>query len=330
VAGIGAAAGEVSGEPATVDTQTTISAEAGSIPWRGVTGVFKTALGEVTLENGLVLNNVRGDLSLGATSLKLDSVSADLRDGGNFTFDGQLNYSGGVDRPFALTGKMQAEQVEVGALLRRFDPLEQPVMDGAFNFTANLSSEAAHLETLADSLQFDARVTSTGGVLRALGVDISKMVQAGKTVAALGSIFAALNNDSRVGNYAAKLQAATQVAEQLSLLAFDQLNLELSRTTSGDLQLRDLSIISPGLRLLGNGGIQHRDGVPLWLQPLTVRLQMSAREQMATDLAALNLLRTEADALGYLPLVQSVNLSGNLSVVNTDSIRQLLIRALNR
>src|SRR5690606_38884184 len=132
----------------------------------------------------------------------------------------------------------------------------------------------------------------------------------GNALATVASLIGAARGDQQVVKYADRLKAATAVAESLSALTFDQLNLEVSRSSAGDLQIKDMSVLSPSLRILGSGSIAYREAVPLWLQPLLLKLQLSAREEMATNLQALKLLKAEADALGYLPLVQEVNLEG--------------------
>ena len=184
------------------------------------------------------------------------------------------------------------------------------------------------LDELAANSEVNARVSSAGGVLRALQVDVQQYIQTGRTLATVGGLFAALSGNKKIGEQAQRLQALTTVAEQLSVLTFDQLKIELNRLPQGDLELRDLAIISPGVRLLGNGSIHYAEDLSWWLSPLSLNLKVGAREEMGTLLAKLDLVQAEADALGYRPLVRDVTLDGSLQSVGTAELSRLLSRAL--
>ncbi|MCF3649426.1 hypothetical protein [Synoicihabitans lomoniglobus] len=298
--------------------------------WSGVTGIFKTAIGQLILPNGMTLEDVRGDLTVTPDRVEMTGLSADVTSGGSFGLDGQIAFSPDGADAYAAGARIKAQGVEMAPLLRIFQPDTAPVFEGKLNATADITSVVATLDQLADHAAVSAQVTSAGGVLRALGVQVEQYIQTGKTVAAIGGLLAMATGNSRAADYATKVQAVTAVAEQLSVLAFDQLNLEVTRAAAGDVTLSDLSVISPGFRLLGSGRINYQPETPVWLQPLAVSLQLSAREKMATDLTTLRLLRAEPDALGYLPLVQSVKLDGTLAKIGTAEIERLLTRALQR
>ncbi|WP_221030082.1 hypothetical protein [Actomonas aquatica] len=297
--------------------------------WAGWQGTFKTAVGELTLPNGMVLENVRGDIVLDALEVKLDSVSAQVGSGGSVTMQGGLDFDANRPATYAATGAISAESVDVGALLRVIDPTQLPTLEGRLNLTAQLNSAASDLQDLMDQASLEARVTSAGGVLRALQVDVEQYLQTGRTLAAVGGLFAALSGNETLGRRAQRLQTLTTVAERLAAVSFDQLNLEVNRAPGGNMVLRDLAVISPGLRLLGNGSIRYSEDMSWWTAPLALTLQLAAREDVGDMLARLNLVESEADALGYRPLVQAINLDGSLAHVGTAELGRLLSRALD-
>ncbi len=296
--------------------------------WAGWQGTFKTAIGELTLPNGLVLENIRGDIELDASQLNLSGLSASMAGGGEVQIDGGLDYDATRGQNYEAKGQMRAEGVDVGAILRAIDPDQVPTLEGRLDFNADLNSAVNDLADLVGQAAIEARVTSAGGVLRALQVDVQQYIEAGRTLAVVGGLVAALSGNQEIGRRAQRLEALTQVADQLSALAFDQLNLELNRAPGGNLVLRDLAVISPGLRLLGNGSIVYEEGTPIWMTPLALTLQLAAREEIGALLGRLNLTKPDADALGYRPLVQAVHLDGSLSQVGTAELGRLLSRAL--
>jgi hypothetical protein len=152
-------------------------------------------------------------------------------------------------------------------------------------------------------------------------------VKTGQTVAALGALFGAVTGNEKLTQQAQLVQSATRVAERLSLVEFDQLNLNLERQAAGDVVISDLSLISPALRLIGDGRINYREGLAFWLQPLALRMDLSAREDLGLALTRLGLLKSEADALGYLPLVTDFTLDGSLANIGTKELERLLVRA---
>ena len=244
--------------------------------------------------------------------------------------EGALGFDSANAKPYQASGKLQAEGVEMGPLLRSMDPAKLPSLEGRLNVSADLQSEMLDLDQLVANSAFNAHVTSAGGVLRSLQVDVQRYIETGRTLATVGGLFAALSGNKKIGEQAQRLQALTTVAEQLSALSFEQLNLELKRSPQGDLELRDLAIITPGVRLLGNVSIHYAQDMPWWLSPLLLTLKVGAREEMGALLDQLNLVQAEADTLGYRPLIQDVTLDGSLQSVGTAQLERLLSRALTR
>ncbi len=296
--------------------------------WAGWTGTLKTAIGQLFLPNGLALANLRGDIVIEEDQVNLSDLSAAMESGGEVKVEGGLGFDSARSEPYEAKGALQADGVDVGAILRLLDPTELPPMEGRINVTADFGSAVSDFGQLVDNANLNARVTSAGGTLRALQVDVQQYIEAGRTLATVGGLFAALSGNERVGQQAKKLQALTQVADQLAALNFDQLNLELNRAPGGNFILRDLAVISPGVRLLGNGSIEYEAETPIWLAPLVLTLELAAREEIGDLLAQLNLLQADADALGYRPLVKAVNLDGSMAHVGTTELTQLLSRAL--
>lgn len=318
-------------QPSAVDADlasTSPSVEKRGPVWQGIEGKFETAIGVLELPSGLILKDVRGDLLITPEGIDLSEVQAGVGENGGIDVQAEVRYDPADGAGYAANARITADDVEAGPLLRTLE-VELPLpFEGRVNLEADWSGSAEALEQLIEASGLEANLTSSGGVLRVLGVDIDQYIKTGKTVAALGGLLALATGDTRAQHYVGRAQALTEVAEQLSALAFDQLNLKLKRLPAGDLEISDISLISPNVRILGNGRISYRPGVPIWSQPLLVQMRFAARDQLAENLKILNLLHAEADALGYIPLVRDILLDGSLASVGTAELERLLSRAV--
>ncbi len=300
----------------------------GRAAWHGLTGEFETAIGLVELAGGLTLADVRGDVAMTPTSVRLNQVRARIGEQGAVEVRGQLQFDQTREQRYSAQASIRVDQVEAGLLLRA-GRMESPLpMEGEIKMDAVWESAAAELEQIWDGSALEATLTSSGGILRVLGVKFDQHLQTGRTVAALGGLLALATGDTRTQRYAERVQALTAVGEQLSTLVYDQLNVQIKRTATGEVEISEISVISPSLRILGQGRINARPDASVWHQPLSVQLQIAAREQLAVNLQTLQLLQTEADALGYLPLTRDISLDGSLARMGTAELERLLTRAL--
>jgi len=296
--------------------------------WQGIRGKFETAIGVVELPNGLILKDVRGDLVITPEGLELSEGQVGVGERGKIDLQAAIRYDSDRNTGYVATARITADEVEAGPLLRVFEVNPPLPFEGSVSLEADWKSSAQALEGLIEASGLEANLTSSGGVLRVLGVEVDQYIKTGKTVAALGGLLALATGDSRAQLYVARAQALTEVAEQLSALAFDQLNLQLKRTPVGDIELSEISLISPKVRLLGNGRISYRPGMSVWRQPLLVQMRFAARDQLAENLQVLKLLNAEADSLGYMSLVRDISLDGSLANVGTAELQRLLSRAI--
>ena len=296
--------------------------------WQGIGGKFETAIGVLELPNGLILKDVRGDLVITPEGIGLSEVQVGVGERGKIDLQAAIRYDSDGNTGYVATARITADEVEAGPLLRVFEVNPPLPFEGRVSLEADWKSSAKALEGLIEASGLEANLTSSGGVLRVLGVEVDQYIKTGKTVAALGGLLALATGDSRAQHYVGRAQALTEVAEQLSALAFDQLNLKLKRMPAGDIELSEISLISPKVRLLGNGRISYRPGVPVWSQPLAVQMRFAARDQLAENLRVLKLLNAEADSLGYIPLIRDISLDGSLANVGTAELQRLLSRAI--
>lgn len=294
--------------------------------WGRSTGSLLVSVGQMLLSDAPTIERLRAELVADAVGITLPVLSATIGSQGRLDGTGRLAFDAAAADNYQGTAEIKLSEVAIEPWLRWFDPAGLPVLTGRLNLAATWSGAASQPADLADAGGFQARITSTGGVIRALGVDVDSYIQTGETVAALGALFGAVTGNQQVQQHSLRIQSATKAAELLAAITFDQLSLNLDRSPGGDIVLSDLSLISPTLRLLGDGRITYRVGQPFWVQPLEINLSLSARDELGVAFQRLGLLKMEADNLGYLPLINGFKLDGSLANIGTAELQRLLIR----
>src|SRR5690606_18550128 len=213
--------------------------------------------------------------------------------GGQFRFQGSLGFEAPQDEPYVIQGNVAATEVKVGDLMSALSPGSRPPVEGVFDVTSTVHGRASTLDQIADRTAVEAKLSSRGGVLRALSVTVADYAKTASTLANVAGFIGSLTGDSR----AQRIKAAADLANQLANLDFDQLNIEITRSPGDRIAIEDLSLISPSIRLLGSGTVGDTPGRPLWEEPLNLRMQLSVREAVADNLRTLRLLKDTADAL---------------------------------
>jgi hypothetical protein len=80
-----------------------------------------------------------------------------------------------------------------------------------------------------------------------------------------------------------------------------------------NVSLEDISLVSPEIRLVGQGTVSFAADKPLLEQPLNASLFIAARGKLEQLLGKLKLLDGTRDELGYAKTNQPVTLSGSLA-----------------
>lgn len=298
-------------------------------PWNGYVGRIALDLKRVHYAPDAMAENVIGSIRVGPSALVVEDLGAALGEGGLFKLGGGVTFDPLHPEPYALQADMTLRGFDPGPVLRALNPAEPPPVEGKFDLVSRFSGRARDLADLSEAASGAMSVNSRGGTLRALSVDLSEYARAGTKLASVAGLIGLATGDERVRRYSDRLRAASELTTELSEVAFDQLAVQIERTPENHFVIKDLAVISPTLRLLGNGIIEHQPGVSVWSQPLSLRLQLGARDRLAGNLRTLKLLADQADALGYAPLVENLVLDGSLENIGTSRLRDLLVRALN-
>jgi hypothetical protein len=291
--------------------------------WPAVRGRLAFVIGEADVQ-GADLHNVRGTLTIRPESLHLDSGMASVGEASAFRAEGDLVYSAGAEKPYALRAAVSADNLESAPLFLAVDPSRAPEIDGRFDLSGHVSGSGSGVAEILSTAQGDCALASKDGVFRLLQVEApdaakqttSKIVEAIDSVASL------------FGKRAEKIaEAMGESVKGLSDIHYDQLKLSLARGADLDVVVSELALTAPEERITGTGRITYAAGLPVASQPLSVDLDVAVRGALAKFMGMVGLLSDGQDELGYTHLYEPVQLRGALSRIDRSQLRQMLVQA---
>ncbi len=319
-------------KPVSVETKKTANSPvADKLPfWSACTGQVKLALKEIVYSPDMKVTNIAGALKIDSGAITLDGVRAGLGSGSEAALSGKMTFNAALPEPYLFSGDAEVTGFDPAPFFRAANPKRDPTVEGKFDFASKLTGAAPNTALLASKVKADLTLISRGGVFRGLALPkaFSDRFQgkSGNLISNLSGVVGTLSGGSKNGNVAA---AAVEIATLLISIPYDQLNVEVAHDANASLTtLKDFTLISPKIRLTGGGTILQQEGVPLFKQPLTAQLEMSAHGAAADLFGKQGMLQDGADSLGYLPLFAPIKIDGTLSEIGTDALVDLLVQKL--
>jgi len=275
------------------------------------------------------VTNVIGTLKIESGAITLDGIHAGLGTGSEAALSGKITFDGKVPDPYSFSGDATVTGFDPAPFFRAANPQKDPAVEGKFDVASKLSGSAPNTALLASKLKADLSLTSRSGVFRGLALPkaFTEKTQ-GKSGNLLSNITGAVGAlaGSKNGNVAA---AAVELASLLAEIPYDQMSLQVAYDGTASLTtLKDFTLISPTIRLTGNGSLLRQEGVPLMKQPLTAQLELSAHGHTADVFGKQGMLQGGADTLGYVPLFSPIKVDGTLSDIGTEALMNLLLQKL--
>jgi len=280
--------------------------------WNGVSGHLVLALKKVVYGQ-FEVNDIAGDLKIGPDALALDQLRAVLGSGGEARLAGAVNFAGDAPEPYSLKANVAVSEVDSAPLFRALDPSKPPTVEGKFTLSGQVTSSGMNADDLGQQAQGDMSLTSKGGIFRGLAKNT------GTNVIAKGLGFA--------GN---EMAAVGQLTTALQEFHYDQINMQLTRDQSLDVQLKDFSVISQGLRIVGTGTLTYEKGKPLLDQSLAMQIQLGARDEFATLFDAIRKLSSETDELGYTKVSDPIKITGTPAHPDTSDLYIFLAKGVGQ
>ena len=298
--------------------------------WNACTGQIKLALKEIVYSPDVKVTNVAGLLKIESGAITLDNIRAGLGSGGEAALAGKMTFDPTLPDPYLFSGDATVTGFDPAPFFRAANPKKEPTVEGKFDIASKLSGAAPNTALLASKIKADLSLTSRSGVFRGLALPkaFSDRFQgkSGNLISNITGAVGALAGGSKNGNAAA---TAVEIVALLVEIPYDQLSVQVSHDASASLTtLKDFTLISPTIRLNGNGTILQQEGVSLMKQPLTAQLEMCTHGHAADVFGKQGMLQGSTDALGYSPLFAPIKVDGTLSDIGTEALMNLLLQKL--
>lgn len=296
--------------------------------WAGVTGQVTLALKKVVYGADYELGNITGTLRIEPGAVRLEGTQATLGAESDVRAQGAVTFDAKAERPYVLQADVQLANFDPAPLFKAVAPNRPATVEGKFNATTKLNGEGANLDDLIERTGGNATLTSKGGRFRAISADLSDKVQkSSSTVAAIGGLIGAVTGKGQASEYANKTQVAADIAKALSDIAYDQLNVAVTRDAQLNFNVQDFSLIAPEVRLSGTGTVRHAENVPLLKSVIALSFQLGARGKLGERIKSIGLLDAKTDPLGYAAFNVPLKIGGTLENPDTGELQRALLNA---
>jgi hypothetical protein len=297
-------------------------------PWSGLHGSVSLQLKNVIYSDAVQVSNVTGRLRLDAGTLKLETLQAGLGETGRANMNGTLTFNSASPQPYAMSADVNVREFDPGPLFRALAGSEEATVEGKFDMISKLAGRAATFADLASGAEGHFQFTSKGGVFRGLPVNVSNIVENTSKLAAwiatAGTALSAVTGKKDFADVASKAEAVAELAKALNPIPYDQLSVVVSRDAALNTSLRNFTLISPEVRLTGNGTALHRPGSSLLDDALAMEFTLRARGRQGELLKYLGALEPETDDLGYATCSLPLKIGGTIGKPDTSELNSKL------
>ena len=251
--------------------------------------------------------DVRGALEFENSSLHLKRGRCTLPRHTLENGEATLSFDPSAESPYSLSASASPFSVDSAEFLAPAKG-QDAVVEGHFIVAGSVKGSGKNLRDLIDHSQEEYRLSSTGGILRALNTSIADSIPEapapvadtlGTVGSAVGSIFG-IKSDLGARNPVSKTaEAVIQFTNNVSEVGFDSAKLVVRRGADRTIHISDLALAGPDERLTGSGSIAASPGLGLRDQALSLDLQLWVRGKMAELLSTAGLVSTSKDADGF-------------------------------
>ncbi len=284
--------------------------------WSRLTGELALDVKAVTHGADWAMSGLNGTLHIEPERLILPGLEAVFGEKGRLETRGELRFMP-TEQPYRLSGALSLTEFDPGPLFKAVDPSRAPTVEGLFNVTGQINGAGRTIDETVQRSHGGFRLTGRSGIFRGLKRGAEKVSVATRAVglgAALGSLFGSDKVKEAAEKVAGNAYFADQLAQEFGELRYDQLTVKLQRDESLDVRLSEIALVSPEVRLLGQGKVTHVEGRPLLDQPLSVELTLGSRGKVETLLTRARLVEGPArDDLGYAKTKYPVVIGGTIA-----------------
>ncbi len=262
------------------------------------------------------MTGLTGEVSLEPARLVLRKLSATMGEKSNFAAQGEIKFIGGP-KPYALQANFSLSAFDAGKFFQALTPAKAPMVEGLFTVQGHFFGDGLTMPELMARTRGTFELSSPRGVFRGLQRASNKLSLSSKAVELGSSVFGSIFGSQKITQAAEKVVGTAyfidQLAQSLSELNFEQLQVQLVRAENLNLELKNFTLRTPDFHFSGQGTVSYKDGQSWLEQPLSLTLTMAGRGKIEQALGKLKLLDGRRDELDYATLRDPLTITGSLA-----------------
>ena len=332
----GPAAAAAADEPGLVSAETRsaiqrLRAERDTVPaWTDrLRGTATVDVGRVVYPS-LAIEELRGRFEIAPERAALTNLRASLA-GASIGADAVIGFAAAEPKPYTLDFRADVANLDLGRVFRSVAPDAMPTTEGTFDLSATLAGTGLNPIDLAASSLGEIRLEGREGIFRGL----AEYEGTGSTASRVIGIL----------TFSKELRAIGRILDRIGELRFEEAEFVLARTGADRLELENLLVRGPELRVTATGSLE-RSGPeqPVVLSPLDISAEIAARGDVGILFDGMKVLEEDADAAGYRSLTRPIAIRGTPAEPDAEEFWALLeegatnaggsfgvaLRALNR
>jgi len=283
--------------------------------WNGLTGQVQFDARSVEFGRFPEVRGLKGRAVIGQQRVALENLTGQLgKDNAPLQFEGEIRHRAGDLQPYRSSFVLEVKSFDLGAAFKAMDLDKLPTIEGHFNLHGRAEGAGLTLGELFSQTKGNLVLQSRKGISRLLQRPAPQPAHSTNIVSSVTNTAARLIDDigDKVGKMVSYTDPTDEIAGMLAEVPFDQLNMRVSRDDKANLQISEFSLVSPVLRLLGEGTIALGADKPLFERPLklTVSLGVMGAVEKAMTQAKAPMLSASRDDLGYLKSTDTFDIVG--------------------
>lgn len=284
--------------------------------WSRFSGQLVLDVKSVVQGKEWAMTGLSGTVAIEPSLITLQKLEASFSETSRLAAKMEMRFTGGA-MPYRLSGDYALNEFDAGRLFRAIEPAKPPTVEGLFNVSGRLAGNGETPARAIDRLQGEFQLTSRQGIFRGLQRTAGKLSMTSKAVelgaSVLGSILGSEKAVKTAEKVAGQAYFVDQLAQSVGEFNYDLLSVRFNRDELLNMNLEEISLVSPEIRLNGRGSVAYVVGQPLLDQPLEASLSIATRGKVEQLFSRLRLLDGTKDELGYLRAKEPVTLTGSLA-----------------
>lgn len=216
-----------------------------------------------------------------------------------------LAHRSNASEPYLMEALAQTHNFEAASLLSELST-GQPMLTGPYQLEARLHAEAPSLSTLAHKAQ--GSIDLQGGPGRLRLYDDEGLASLG--ISLVGGVLSTGNG------------RINRLLELLSNLRYDTVTLHISRAEDLDVNLTEMLLQAPGLRIRSEGKVNYSEALGLLDQALELNVAVDTQGELSELFRSLD-LQTDARAASGYTAGPRLRFGGSLNQLDTSELQQL-------